>query len=219
MRVPSVPALSAALSLLACARVAPLQAVDPTQAIEGVGNEAQAEVAGVTARVQIGGWRGRPQDLEQRLTPVDVTLHNLSGHTVRIGPEAFVLQTPSGTRRALDQAEVAWQLRQGSGPRDHRVGGPRVGAVGGPTFPGYDSGTNPYAPWARSPPGSPVPAASQFYDMQSPAGTLANGAKTSILLFFGTPVRSLLSATFEIELVDDESGAQLGTLRLPFARD
>lgn len=218
MRVLSLAAIPAAAFLLSCARVAPLQAVDPTQAIEGLENEAQAEVAGVTVRAQLGGWRGRPLDLEQRLTPVDVTLHNVSGRTIRIGPEAFVLQTPSGARRVLDQAEIAWQLRQGEHARDHR-GRPRVGAVGGATFPGYDSGTNPYAPWARSPPGSPVPAASQFYDMQSPAGTLLSGAKTSILLFFGTPVRSLTAATFEVDLVDDATGEQLGTVRLPFARD
>lgn len=219
MRVVFSPAIPAALLLVSCARVAPLQAVDPNQAIEGLANEAQAEVAGVTVRAQIGGWRGRPKDLEQRLTPVDVTLHNLSRRTVRIGPEAFALQTPSGTRRALDQPEVAWQLQELVGPKEYGPGSRRrVGAVGGPTFPGYDSPTNPYSPFARSPPGAPTPAASQFYDMQTPAGTLPHGAKTSILLFFGAAARTLSTATFEVALVD-ENGTSLGTVRMPFARD
>jgi len=209
--------LAAVLALVSCARVPPLQAAEPGQSIEGLPNEAQAEVAGVTVRAAIGGWRGRPKDLEQRLTPIDVTLHNVSGRTIRLGPEAFTLQTPGGPRRALDQGEAAVQLRDLTGFREARRG-PRVGAVGGPTFPGYDSPSNPNAPWTRSPPGTPIPSASQYYDTQPTSGTLPNGKKTSILLYFGTPARTLSSATFEVALVDDK-GESLGTVRLPFARD
>lgn len=201
----------------ACASVSPLQATDLSQAIEGAPNEAQAEVAGVTVHATIGGWRGEPRSLEQQLTPVDVTVQNGSNRIIRIGPEAFTLQTPGGPRRALAQNEAAWMLRDLMENRQDRYG-PRVGAVRGPAFPGYDAPGDPNAPWARSPPGAPTPQLSQWYDSQPPSGTLAPGAQTSVMLFFGTPARTLASATFEVQLVDDQ-GTALGTLRLPFARD
>ncbi len=218
MRVELLSALPVALVAAACARVPPLQAAGPGQGVDGAPNEAQAEVAGVAVHAALGGWRGRPQDLEQRLTPVDVTLHNTSGRVIRIGPEAFTLRTPDGARRALDQVSMAYALAELAGPRAAQRQAPRIGAVGGPTFPGYDAPGNPHAPWARSPRNSPVPPTSQWYETQSLAGTLENGAQTSILLFFGTPARSLASATFEVELVDD-GGATLGTVQMPFARD
>ncbi|HEY6004190.1 MAG TPA: hypothetical protein VIV57_15040 [Anaeromyxobacter sp.] len=217
MRAPSLYVLPAAVLAAACAQVQPLQAVDPAQVIPGAPNEAQAEVAGVTVHATIGGWRGEPKNLEMRLTPIDVTVQNSSNRTIRLGPEAFTLQTPSGARRALPQNEAAWLLRD-MFERDKDRFGPRVGAVRGPTFPGYDSPDNPHAPWARSPPGSPIPALAHWYDTQPAAGTLGPGGTTSMMLFYGTPTRSLASATFEVELVD-EQGTAIGTVRLPFARD
>lgn len=217
MRAPSPCLLPAALLAAACARVQPLQAVDPAQVVAGAPNEAQAEVAGVTVHATIGGWRGEPKNLEMRLTPVDVTVQNSTNRTIRIGPEAFTLQTPSGARRALPQNEAAWLLRD-IFQQDKNRFGPRVGAVRGPTFPGYDSPDNPNAPWARSPPGTPIPALSRWYDTQSAAGTLPPGASASMMLFYGTPTNSLATATFEVDLVD-EQGTALGTVRLPFARD
>lgn len=201
----------------ACASVSPLQAVDPAQAISGAPNEAQAEVAGVVVHAVIGGWRGDPKNLEMRLTPVDVTLQNASNRTIRVGPEAFTLQTPSGSRRALPQNEAAWLLRDLMRPASDRSG-PRVGAARGPAFPGYDSPDNPNAPWARAPIGSPVPELARWYDTQPADGMLRPGGQTSIMLFYGTPTRSLASATFEVALID-EQGMSLGTIRLPFARD
>lgn len=219
MRVGIPSALPLALLAAACARVPPLQASGPGQAVDGAPNEAQAEVAGVAVRAALGGWRGRPQNLEQRLTPVDVTLHNMSGKVIRVGPEAFTLQTPQGPRRALDQEAISSELVFLAGPRlGAPPQGPRVGAVGGQTFPGYDTPGNPHAPWSRSPPNTPVPQLSQWYESQPLSGTLANGAQTSILLFFATPARTLAEATFQVELVDEE-GTPLGTVRMPFARD
>ncbi len=217
MRASSSSVLPAALLALSCARVQPLQAVDPNQSIDGAPNEAQAEVGGVTVHAAIGGWRGEPHTLEQKLTPVDVTVMNASNRIIRLGPEVFTLDTPGGPRRVLDQNEAAWLLRDLEESRHDRYA-PRVGAAHGPTFPGFDSPGNPDAPWARSPPGAPVPQLSQWYETQPAAGTLAPGGKTSIMLFFGTPTRTLASATFRVDLVDDQ-GEPLGTVRLAFARE
>lgn len=217
MRTPPLSLLPATLLALACARVGPLQAADPAQAIDGSPNEAQAEVAGVTVHAAIGGWRGEPRTLEQQLTPVDVTVVNGSNHAIRLGPEVFRLQTPTGPQRVLTQGEAARRLRDLAERRDDRYG-PRVGAVRGPAFPGYDAPGNPDTPGIRSPRGAPTPQLGQWYETQTAAGTLPPGGRTSIMLFFGTPSNTLASATFEVALTG-EQGEELGKVRLPFARD
>jgi hypothetical protein len=217
MRAASLPLIPLAVIAAACAGAQPLQAIDPAQAIGGAPNEAQAEVAGVTVRAAVGGWHGNPKTLEQRLTPVDVTLHNASRTTIRVGPEAFTLQTPNGPQRVLTQGEAATALRDLGERRQARYG-PRIGAVGGPAFPGYDAPGDPRSPFSRSPLGAPEPELSQWYDNQSMSGTLAPGQTTSVMLFFGTPARTLGRATFEVQLVDDQ-GARIATVQMPFGRD
>jgi hypothetical protein len=208
--------LAAGLSA-ACAGSRPLQAIDPGQAISSAPNEAQAEVAGVTVRAMLGGWRGNPKTLEQRLTPVDVTVHNGTRSVIRLGPEAFTLETPSGRQHVLTQDEAAFALADLGERRQPRFG-PRVGAVGGPAFPGYDAPGDPWAPTNRPPAGAPVPELSKWYDAQPASGTLGPGQTTSVMLFFGTPARSLARATFDVKLVDDQ-GAELGEVKMPFARE
>lgn len=205
------PGLAVALAAAACAPVQPLQATDPSQVIDGAPNEAQAEVAGITVRAAIGGWRGNPRTLEQHLTPVDVTVQNATLHRLRLGPEAFTLRTPGGPHRVLTRDEAA-----NLAPSDRRYR-PRVGTVGGSTFPGYDTPGDPTGPFSGSA-SAPVPQLSRWYASQPADATLGPGGTTSIMLFFGTPARALGSATFEVELVD-EQGTALGTVRLPFSRE
>jgi hypothetical protein len=205
--------VAAILAGLACAcgggRVAPLRAADPAQATAGLENEAQAELEGVAVLVALGGWRGQPRDLEQRLTPVDVTVRNASGRTLRLGPEAFTLAIGEARHGVLPEREVSRALAGLVGPRARPP--PRAG-IGGPTFPGYDS-PDPNAP--RS--GAAVPPSGQWYASQLPSGMLESGRQTSMLLFFGVPARTLASAAIEIELVTDD-GKALGAIRLPFDR-
>ncbi|HET7827214.1 MAG TPA: hypothetical protein VFK90_17890, partial [Anaeromyxobacter sp.] len=215
--LPPLPVLLAAGLAAGCAGAKPLQAIDPGQAISTAPNEAQAEVAGVTVRAMLGGWRGNPRTLEQRLTPVDVTVHNGTRSIIRLGPEAFTLETPNGPQRVLTQDEAAFALRDLTERRQARDR-PRIGAVGNPTFPGYDAPGDPHSPFARSPPGAPVPELSQWYETQPSSGTLAPGETTSIMLFFGTPARSLGRATFDVKLVDAE-GTEVGEVKMPFARE
>lgn len=203
-------------SACACggARVAPLRAADPAQATPGPENEAQAELAGVAVRVALGGWRGEPRDLEQRLTPVDVTVLNASGRTLRLGPEAFTLARGETRHRVMREGEVSRALAELVGP--HRSAAPRVGAVRGPTFPGHDS-PDPYGPGSGAPRGAPVPPPAQWYASQLPSGMLESGRQTSVLLFFDVATRTLSQAVVEIELVAQD-GQALGVIRLPFDR-
>ncbi len=186
-----------------------LRAADPAQALEGASNEAQGEVEHVAVRVAVGGWRGQPRDLEQRLTPVDVTVSNGSGKEIRLGPEAFKLVKAGGTAlRALDQNAVTRAL-------DDLAGfGTRPAPRRGETFPGYDSPR----PGTGTRPGAPVPPPGSWYFSQLPSGTLAPGRQTSMLLFFDVPARTLAAAAFEVQVVD-AAGAPLGVVRIPFTRE
>ncbi len=111
MRAASLLVVAAAALATACAGAKPLQAIDPAQAISSAPNEAQAEVNGITVRAMLGGWHGDPKTLEQRLTPVDVTVHNGTRSVLRLGPEAFTLETPTGPQRVLTQDEAVFALR------------------------------------------------------------------------------------------------------------
>ena len=44
----------------------------PDEAVEGNAEAATAEGSGVRLTVHAGDWRGSPDDLEERLTPVEV---------------------------------------------------------------------------------------------------------------------------------------------------
>jgi hypothetical protein len=216
---PSLARLAAFASLAATASCAgprsagPLQPANPAQAVGGAPGEAAAEVAGVQIHVEVGSWRGRPPDLEQRLTPVDVVIQNGSGRSIRVGPEAFALVVGERRLRVLDRREVNRALADLAGFR--RPPPPRIGARGGPTFPGYDAPGDPTAP--GSGPSRAVPPADEWYASQLPSGTLESGAQTAALLFFDAPARSLSRATFEVDVVA-EDGTPMGTLRIPYER-
>jgi hypothetical protein len=216
LRRPSLPRLAAAASLAAMSACAgsrsqgPLQPVDPAQAVGVAPGEAAAEVAGVAVRLEVGSWRGRPPDLEMRLTPVDVVVQNGSGRSIRVGPEAFALHVGGKRLRVLDRGEVNRAIAGLTGFR-RRPAAPRIGAVGGPTFPGYDT------PGPGSRRNDPIPPPDQWYPTQLPSGTLASGEQTAVLLFFDTPARSLQQATFELDVVA-EDGTPLGTIRVPYER-
>lgn len=195
-----------------------LRAADPAQALDAVAeNEAQADVGGVAVRAAIGGWRGDPRDLEQKLTPVDVTVRNGSGRPIHLGPEAFWLVVGDRRLRVLDQGAVSRAMTELVGSRRYGPRAPRVGAVGGPTFPGYD-GTDPYGPRSDSPANAPVPAAGSWYPSQLPSGMLAAGAATSVILYFDTPGRTLRKAALEVNVLAAD-GERIGTIRMPYERD
>src|SRR5512147_2195068 len=111
MRAPAL--LAATLLSTGCLvhhRYGPLA---PEQAVAGDPFAAQAESHGVRVLARAGDWQGWPENLEERLTPVGVTVENRSGKALRLRPEGFELLDPGGFRhRALAtpelQRELAW---------------------------------------------------------------------------------------------------------------
>ncbi len=208
-------ALAAAACATGHAASGRLRPVDPGQAVQGQPSEALVAIGPVAFRVAIGGWRGQPANLEQRLTPVDVVVANGGDRPVDIGPGTFRLETSTGaTLAVLTADQVSASLRDLPGYRP--MPAPLVGAVGGPTFPGWGA-PGPYAPGA-GPPRFPVPPPDQWYATQPASGTLGPGQQTALLLFFETPGATLAGGALDVRLTDAH-GTPIGAARIPFARE
>ncbi len=197
----------------------------PEEAVQGQPEAATGEVAGVRLTVHAGDWRGAPEDVEDRATPVEVYVENDSGRPIAIGPEHFGLLAQNGFHyQALDSAEV--QRLFGQSYRGVPVYYGFYGAYPWPGFwrpyrhrfyPymgfGWYSGWGWYGPpvyWAPAPEPPPAPP-------PQPRGTLQNGGNVSLLLFFPVPASSLGSLEVTMNVVDAQ-GAQLGTIRVPMVR-
>ncbi len=213
MRTVLVVSLSAALAV-ACASgraSGPLRPADPAQAAEGKTLAGHVDAAGVSIVARIGSWRGWPRDLEQRVTPVALTVVNHAARTVRIAPETFSLAVSGGGRYTpMNQLEVSRRISDLAGVRSHRP------PIRWPGTPGYDNPSlNPeLSPQPRN---VPVPAAGDWQGAFEASGTLAPGERLQTVLFFDVPGATVQAATLQVNVVYD-SGAKLADVRMAFER-
>ncbi|HYQ81867.1 MAG TPA: hypothetical protein VEP68_10200 [Anaeromyxobacteraceae bacterium] len=205
-------ALAAALLSTGCVVHYRYGALAPEQAVPGQPFGAQAEGHGVRVVAHAGDWQGWPENVEDRLTPVAVTVENRSGKALRLGPDAFGLLDPGGFRhRALTtpevQREFAW-----------------LGGWGWYGWYGW-YGPWPYAWWGWPPYGPyPGPWGGYWYGQPSPPpgrveGTLQDGGRFTAWVFFPVPTASLPRFDLLLRLVDDASGKPFGAVRLSFLRE
>jgi hypothetical protein len=215
----SLPSLLLVFAACVHAR-APFYPATPEAAVPGQPEAAASENAGVRLTVHAGDWRGTPEDLEDRLTPVEVYVENESGRTIRIGPEHFGLLGQNGFRyRALDAREVQAAFAEAS--RGSIV---YYGAYGAYPWPGfwrpYRHRIYPYmgfgwygppaAAWVQGVPAAQAPP-------PAPRGTLDSGGNVSLLVFFPVPAKSL--GAIEISMtVEDTAGQSMGVVRVPLDR-
>ncbi|HET8542295.1 MAG TPA: hypothetical protein VFL83_20640 [Anaeromyxobacter sp.] len=211
--------LAAALPLLAaCATLPPLRPADPAQAVANERSSAAAAAGGVRVVVRPGAPSGYGADLQDFLTPIDVTIENGSGREIDVRSTGFSLLAAGGLRyAALTPDEVR-----------HAVGPYRGGAWGGHAYalrPGY--AWAPYYPsrgwWAWSPGPGPWWNPVVHYGGAVPPraltrGTLAPGGRTTLLLLFPVPFTSLSALTLDVNLAD-ASGLGVAALRVPFVRE
>jgi hypothetical protein len=222
---PNLAAAFPLVALSACVTVAPLRPASPDQVVPGEPLEAFAEVSGVRLQVRAGDWRGWPENLESRLTPVEVAVENDSGRALRIEPRLFGLYLPSGFRHAgMEPHQVRAALRDVY--RARAAVAFYAGWYGYYPWPGYYPPWRrrhyPYVwwgpyPWGVVVPYEAVPPPAEPEPRPSPEGTLASGGRFSLLVFFDVPATSLASATFEAVL-EDTSGESLGRVRIPLTR-
>jgi hypothetical protein len=209
-----------ALALTGCAsQHAVFRPALPEQAVEGQPESASAEAAGVRITVHAGDWRGSPEDLEARLTPVEVFIENNSGKPLVIRPENFGLVAPDGFRyQALEPREVQHRSAAYGGGLAY------FGLYGAYPWPGFwrpwRHGFYPYVWWDWYGPAYPYwgwAPAERVQPQPSPRGTLEPGGHASVLLFFPVPSLELPRLELTAHLVT-ETGEKLGTIRVPMVR-
>lgn len=203
----------------ACVHPVRFHPASPEQAVPGQPESASAEQGGVRVVAHAGGWRGAPEDIEDRLTPIEVYVENESGRSVKIGPEYFGLVAQNGFHyQPLEPGEV--QRLAGTG-----YGSPVVyyGYYGAYPWPGVWSPWyhHRFYPWGWG--GWYGPPAVVYYQPPAPPpptprGALQDGGHVSLLLFFPVPARSLSFMEVTASLVDD-ADHPIATLRLPLVRE
>jgi hypothetical protein len=214
------PALALAALLAGCVHTTHFRPVLAEQAVQGQPESATAETAGVRIWARAGEWSGWPDDLEERLTPVEAYVENRSGKALRIRPEHFSLLAPGGFRyQALEARDVPRWLGPAWRPRTTVYF--YYGAYGAYPWPGFRHWGGPWypyawwgwwgGPYAYPPPAPPSPP------RPGPEGTLESGGQVSVLLLFPVPAQSLSGLELDAELVEP-GGQRLGSLRLSFAR-
>jgi hypothetical protein len=224
MRPPAAIA-SAALLAIACAHPAAFGPALPEQSVPGHPGVATGEAAGARITARAGGWNGWPENLQDRLTPVQVTIENRSGRALRIRPEEFGLVAPNGFRyAAMSPAEVRHAVAELA--HDYYGAAWSAGFYWGPAWtwgwygppwpwygPWFGIDVYPYAygPWPRYPPSSDLP-------QPGPQGTLHDGGQVTAQLFFPVPAQNLPQLELVANLVDDATGERFGTIRIPFLR-
>lgn len=222
MRLPILPTAVLIPLLGGCVHAAShFRPALPDQAVAGQPEAGIGAAAGVRVMATAGDWRGWPDDLEERLTPVEVLVENRSGHSLRIRHDAFGLVDPNGFRHpALDPREVRRSLAA-YGPRTYVYF--HYGYFGAYPWPGFWFPlAYPYYPYSWwGPWGAGVwtePYRGAYAPRPGPEGALEDGGQVSVLLFFPVPALELPALELVADLVDQASGTLLATIRIPFVR-
>jgi hypothetical protein len=216
-------ALAAALAA-GCAttpELAPAPGARP--APPGPGKGAEATVAGVTVVARSDAWSGFPRDLN-KVTPMLVTIENNSKTPLRIRYNEFKLVAPNGkSYSAIPPFNIhATQVEPITD----------VGYTGFWVAPYYA----PYYPHLRAYPGA-FPFDEFYYNTYYPAfvdvnlptgdmiqkalpeGVLDTGGRVTGFLYFQNVGKKAGTVNFTQQLVNARSGANFGTVRIPFQVD
>jgi hypothetical protein len=203
-----------------CVHVSHFHPARAEQAVQGEPASAFTESAGVKAWVRAGDWRGWPEDLEDRMTPVEVSLDNQGAQALDVKPSHFGLLAPNGFRYQALEPEQVQRLVASSWPVRTSVYFHHgyYGAYPWPGFPVRYGHFYPYTWWGwypvpvlvspPAPPPGPPPA---------PQGTLERGGQVSLLLLFPVPAASLPGFELTADLVTP-GGERLGTLQVALVR-
>ena len=193
--------------------------------VPGTQEAAVAADAGVEVSANGADWRGRPENLEERLTPVRVRIVNHSGRPIELLYERFTLTGRTGRRyRALPPV-----------PIDHQRPIDAVGTVR-PIFATsgfyvaqrYRDIYPSLTPWRRPLSRDASYSETQYQrwpenlptrEMQRlslPEGVLADGGEISGFLFFEDATQHEARLMFQAALDDGEQGGTVAAVEIPF---
>lgn len=188
---------------------------------------------GVTLVAYGSSWKGRPRNLEQQFTPVEIRLENHSGRALSLrydgfelaGHKQYVARNPNELRQLLAARNTNYRP-----PRDNSRGGPTGTYKASRTSSGqpapYDmtytthNGVSPYTPppcYTCTDEGAlgPLPS-SDMLSMALGVGTLEDGQVRQGFLYFEESLRQDDEVLLKVKLVDASTGAPFGTLSVPF---
>lgn len=207
-----VAALVLALAIAGCAgpaRLVPAPEAEPAGPGIGVGGVARA--AGVTVTARVGAWTGFPSTLPRVATPVLVSLDNMGPEPLRVRHEDFTLVTPEGLRLVGQGPYAVRGVVATSAPVAYH---PRVAIGVGWGWPWwYDPFWDPYFYPPVVHVALPTP---DMISLALPESVVAPGARLTGFVYFAREWRKALRADLVVRLTNNRTGAELGTVTIPF---
>lgn len=230
MRLAAV-ALLAALALGGCAHMR-LRPAPDARPVPQLPLAAEAEASGLRIVVQPDAWRGEPEGLERKITPMKVTIVNHGGKPVRICYEDFALDTGQGViYTPLPPLDIKGEVTQYA---DRPVYVPRFVIVPGFGYRGFYLAPW-YMPYYRGMRvwGTPWAFSSRYYDtyyprwtvklptedmieQAIPEGVIEPGGSVTGFLYFPALEGDLERVTFRANLSGPRGVERLAALMVPF---
>lgn len=219
--------LLVSMPVAGCARGPHLKPAPEAQQLFGDKKGAFVEAFGVRVIARGRAWSGNPPNLEEILTPIQITLQNRSGRAIRVEYHQFVLVGATGIHSPPlppDQIEPIEAVPALSPPGVSDFSHQRFYVA--PYQPPF-LGRN-VIPWSDPFAIDPVyyrqyaalwpfrlPTEAMFRKAL-PEGVLQDGGRFSGFLYFQKPGKEISRVRLTAELVDAKSGGTLGMVSIPF---
>jgi hypothetical protein len=205
---------------LSCAPVFTLAPAPGAQRVPGQAQAAEQHVQGINLRVNGAAWPGSPT-VQELLTPLQLSIANSSGRSLRLRYDAFALAGPTGFRltplppyQVISQAPS--EVINPSFYYDHFFVAPPYSRhyFGVPPWAGpfpYDPLYYPnfYGYWPYTLP------TREILQQAIPEGVVEDGGRVTGFLYFQRLNRSWTEVSFQAELVDAKSGESFGKISIP----
>lgn len=234
---PLAPAVTfLAVLLIAVAACAPRAELEPAPAadpVPGVEMAAETTVENVRIVAEPGAWPGRA-GIEYEVTPMRVHITNESDHPVRLRYDAFDLVAPDGTTyRAVSPFDVEGTVAEPALVDTFRpIRDPLFRARGFHVAPHLARGYPTLRPYARPFTYDPIyfdrfhtatvhiPLPTEEMVRQAlPEGVIDPGGEVEGFIYFEPVPADLDRVSFQVDLVDGDTGDQFAEAEIPFTVD
>jgi hypothetical protein len=217
------------LALTACSPWVRLEPVAFSKLVPGTKRAVLASSNGIQVIVEPGDWPGEPR-IQEKVTPIKITLENKSGHPLRVAYTDFNLEGPKQQHfavlppfqiRGVVSVPVGRGYVTGFSPIFYHYGFlispyyypyyPGWGFYGGPFY--YDSFYNNYyyTIWEQV----QLPT-EEMLNLAIPEGVVQDKGRVEGFLYFQKVPHKIPQINFVARLYDAQSGEALGSVTIPF---